>query len=179
MIRITGGKYRGHKILSAIGRTRPTSARVRQALFDILGDISGLSFADLYAGSGVVGIEAISRGASTVEFIEFNPKMAEAITQSIRRLDISGERTRVRKARVNSWASSSTEKFNIIFADPPYMKCVVEEFENILPEILARLSDGGILILQLSNKIEITEIYTDKREFGDDVLYFWEKDLDD
>lgn len=179
MIRITGGKYRGQKIPSATGRTRPTASRLRQALFDILGDISGLRFADLFAGTGAVGIEAASRGAEYVEFVEFNRKMAAAISESLIHLHLPRDAARVLQRRVGNWLTSSEDKFHLIFADPPYMKCVVEEFEKRLQEFLDRLTDRGILILQLSSQIEIEETYTDKREFGDDVLYFWEKGLDD
>ncbi|MGC9314415.1 MAG: 16S rRNA (guanine(966)-N(2))-methyltransferase RsmD [bacterium] len=179
MIRITGGRYCGLRLPSVSGRTRPTSGRARESLFNILGDISGLTFADLYAGSGAVGIEALSRGAEFVEFVESDRKTSGEILENIRRLDIESSSVRVRPMRVESWIAKSEMKFDIIFADPPFIQTFADYFTTVLPKLKSKLTENGILILQTSDKIEICDSWTDKRTFGDEALYFWEKALDD
>lgn len=178
MIRITGGKFRGFTISSVSGRTRPTASRAREALFNILGDISGLTFADLYAGSGAVGIEAASRGAVFVEFVESDRQSAREIEETLRRLDLPPSAARVRPVRVEKWIAKNETKYDLIFADPPYIQTFADYFTEILPKLKTMLTEGGVLILQISTRIKIDDSWTDKRDFGDDALYFWEMAVD-
>jgi len=174
MIRITGGQFRGFQLPSASGRIRPTASRIRQALFDILGDIEGLTFADLFAGSGAVGIEAASRSAAYVEFVESDRKAAKIIYDSLNRLALPPKAARIRHKSVAKWVAEKTEKFDLIFADPPYIQDLADNLKTLLPEILRKLTDGGVFTLQLSSKLNSPDGWSDKRVFGDDILYFWE-----
>lgn len=124
MLRIFGGTYKNRRIISPLGyEVRPSSGMVRQALFNILmGQIEGAHFLDLFAGSGAVGLEALSRGADRVTFVESNRDSLKAIHENIEQLGcndqvqiISGDVLQILKR-----LSSQTVKYDIIFADPPY-----------------------------------------------------------
>jgi len=172
-IRITGGEFKGHKIPTVSGRIRPTAARVRQALFDILGDIEGLSFVDLYAGTGAVGIEAASRGANPVIFVESDKRAARKIAEAVGRLDLPPKVARIRPVSVLRFINNTKTASDIIFADPPYITNKIKELATLLPSIIGHLSPRGFFVLQLSVRITPPSGFNDSRIFGDDVLYFW------
>ena len=100
---------------------RPTQNRVRKAVFDILGDVKGLSFLELFAGSGAVGLEALSRGASGVIFVEGNRDAQVAINSNIQALKLQNCMLMSRGAEETiPFLHKSGRKFDIIFMDPPY-----------------------------------------------------------
>lgn len=103
-------------------RTRPTADRVREAVFDILGslvDISGMRVADLYAGSGAMGIEALSRGAGRVEFVEEDRQAVRTIRENLAALGVKGAHAKVVRGDVLEWTTRSGP-FDLAFMDPPY-----------------------------------------------------------
>ncbi len=169
---ITGGSFKGRRIAFHGGHTRPTSARVRQALFDILGDVGGLHFCDLYAGSGAVGIEAASRGASYIEFVEADRRIARGIVGNLRDLGLAPEDARVRSMRVEDWARRPGEPFDLIFADPPYIDSVMDKLDSIHENIVAHLEPNGVFILQLPKRRMPKGTFSESRRFGDDYLHF-------
>ena len=121
-MRIIAGEWRGRKLAAPEGMaTRPTADRVRETLFNMLasriGSFEGLRVADLYAGSGALGLEALSRGAAFASFVEQDTGAIVAIRANIAALD-AGDRTQV-LARSAS-ALSPSQPFDLIFADPPY-----------------------------------------------------------
>ncbi|WP_030157725.1 16S rRNA (guanine(966)-N(2))-methyltransferase RsmD [Glycomyces sp. NRRL B-16210] len=123
MTRIIAGSLKGRRLATPSGdRTRPTSDRVREALFNSLapgGDLDGLRFADLYAGSGAVGIEALSRGAAAALFVESHAQTAKLLRRNLADLGVTGAEVvcaPVEKALQHAPA----EPFDIVFADPPY-----------------------------------------------------------
>jgi 16S rRNA (guanine966-N2)-methyltransferase len=135
-MRIIGGFYKGRKIKSIAGTvTRPTTDFVREALFNIIGNkVIGSSFLDLFAGTGAVGLEALSRGAESAVFVEKNATACSVIKQNLRDLNI------VEKGKViHSDAKSALKKpalkrgiFDIIFMDPPYHNNQIEATLGIL-----------------------------------------------
>jgi 16S rRNA (guanine(966)-N(2))-methyltransferase RsmD len=148
-MKISAGQYKGRKIGSrkllskGVGGSdvRPTSSKVREAIFDILrNEIEGAYFLDLYAGTGAVGFEALSRGAEKVFFVEADRMRAKAIRDAVSALDVAArtdifsERAEIflRRATRHSWS------FSIVFADPPYAS---DEIGKILPFI----AEYGIL----------------------------------
>ncbi len=148
-MRISGGQLKGRKIelkkIPGKGKNddlRPTSSKVREALFDILrNDISGSSFLDLYAGTGAVGLEALSRGAARTCFVEHDRAAAKEISQYIDKMGL-GAKTEVfteTAERFLKRTEVAEMTFDIIFADPPYRSA---EIDKILPLI----DEGGILI---------------------------------
>ena len=98
-IRITGGTFRGRQIASPLtSKTRPTGAMAREALFNILQNVEGFHVLDLFAGSGCVGIEAVSRGAESVTAVEKNGAQARSLAASYKSLDASGKRCYLRRS---------------------------------------------------------------------------------
>jgi len=175
-IRITGGRFKGRIIPTQKGRTRPTAAVVRQALFNIIGDISNAKFCDLYAGSAAVGIEAASRGAGYIEFVESNARTTKIIENTIAGFDLPRYCVaRVRRLDVKKWVEISTDSFDIIFADPPYLEKPVIELMSLIPKIIAKLKPDGLFALQIGKRFPVPDGFSDSHHFGDDILYFWRK----
>ena len=138
-VRISSGEYKGQKIATPGDKTHPMGERERIALFNMISDyVSGSRVLDAYAGSGALGVEALSRGASEVEFVEKSPTVAKKIRANLRKLDI--------KARVvasDATNFTSNEGFDLILADPPY-----DDFDLPGVEYLSGfLKNGGILVL--------------------------------
>ncbi len=122
-MRIIGGSLRGRRIRAPRGRhTRPTTDRVREAIFNILGDVPcGVHVLDLYAGSGALGFEALSRGADCVTFVERAPDACRTIAGNAAGLGVQ-ERIRIEQGDVHTFLgeSAGSSRFSLVFADPPY-----------------------------------------------------------
>ncbi len=136
-VRIIGGSHRGRTLRAPHGRaTRPTSDRVREALFSILGDVQGLDVLDLYAGSGALGLEALSRGAATATFVEEARSALIALEGNMAALACGDEATIVpgdaRQALKR--IAASKRRFGLAFLDPPY---AAPERAAILADLLA------------------------------------------
>jgi 16S rRNA (guanine966-N2)-methyltransferase len=121
-MRIVAGQWRGRAIEAPLGRaTRPTADRVRETLFSMLtsrlGSFEELRVADLFAGSGALGFEALSRGAASVTFVERDPAATAAIKRNAEKL---GAADRVQVLGSSALALPRSEPFDLIFADPPY-----------------------------------------------------------
>jgi 16S rRNA (guanine(966)-N(2))-methyltransferase RsmD len=141
--RIVAGTHRGRRLHVPAGRdTRPTSDRVREALFSTLEtliDLDGARFADLYAGSGAVGLEALSRGAAHVLLVEADPRAARVARDNVTALSGGGS-VRVVADRVERLLRAAPdEPYDVVFADPPYS--VSDERVN---ELLTALSTGWL-----------------------------------
>ena len=122
MVRIVAGVAGGRRLAVPPHGTRPTSDRVREALFGALGDLTGARFADLYAGSGAVGLEAVSRGAVHVLLVEADPRAGRVIRDNIALLK-AGDVARLAPSRVDSvllGGPGTGGAFGVVFADPPY-----------------------------------------------------------
>ncbi|MCH7699040.1 MAG: 16S rRNA (guanine(966)-N(2))-methyltransferase RsmD [Chloroflexi bacterium] len=120
-MRVVGGVARGRALKSPPAAVRPTSDRVREAIFDAL-EARGAKFdkvLDAFAGSGALGIEALSRGDGNCDFIESNRKAAAVIRENLKLTGLS-ERGRVHQFRVELAPERLTEQYSLIFADPPY-----------------------------------------------------------
>ena len=146
-VRITSGQYKGQKVATPGGKTHPMGEREKIALFNMISDyVVGSRVLDAYAGSGALGIEALSRGASEVEFVEKSPTVAKKIRANLRKFDI--------KARVvasDATNFTSNEGFDLILADPPY-----DDFDLPGVEYLSGfLKNGGIMVLSHPDKAPI------------------------
>lgn len=145
---ITGGIYRGQKIETLKNNdVRPTSSKVRQSLFNMIFSLGhgGGSFLDLFSGSGIMGIEAMSRGFEKSIFIEKNPSTARLIEGNLRKLKISSKPVVTDAIR---FLENTNEHFDVIFADPPYAK--EELFHEVLRIVSSRrlLMEDGLLIVE-------------------------------
>jgi 16S rRNA (guanine966-N2)-methyltransferase len=118
-MRVIAGELGGRRLTSARGiTTRPTAERVREALFSMLGPLEGAQVLDLFAGSGALGIEALSRGAARVTFVERAPSALAALRSNIEALELS-DRSRVLRGDALA-ALQGDDKYDLVFLDPPY-----------------------------------------------------------
>jgi 16S rRNA (guanine966-N2)-methyltransferase len=164
-MRITTGKYRNRKLHMPKG-IRPTQDKVRKAIFDILGDISGLTFLELYAGSGAVGFEALSRGVAELTLVECNSNSVLAIKRNIALLKAPVCKLYYLEAeKAVKLIGLDKKSFDIIFIDPPYYKgwasrqqsaLEVSTVEPLAKKILQTLeaydilSPNGLIVVQHS-----------------------------
>ncbi len=136
-MRVVAGHLRGRRLAAPPGRdTRPTSDRVREALFSIVGPLEGVRVLDLFAGSGALGIEALSRGASSATFIDRDPRAVAVVRRNLEALGLSDAAVQRRDALAFLRAADTT--YDLIFLDPPY---------SCAPRLAAPLSAalGGVL----------------------------------
>jgi 16S rRNA (guanine(966)-N(2))-methyltransferase RsmD len=164
-MRVIGGTYRSRRLIAPRGlATRPTSDRLRETLFNVLAPrIEGAVFADLFAGSGAVGMEALSRGASLVYFVDHAAPAVAAIRDNLAALGIRSG-FRVESSSVSSAVrrlSDSAERCDIVFLDPPY--AASEDYARTLTYIGqlgdSLLSPGGMVIAEHSRKTPLEESY--------------------
>ncbi len=122
-MRIIAGAFKGRRLAPVKGRTRPTAAKVREAVFDILGPaVVGVRVLDLFAGTGALGIEAMSRGAVAAVFVEDHPEAVKALRRNLEDLGLQGQ-TRVWPLPVTAALkklAGQGERFDLAFLDPPY-----------------------------------------------------------
>jgi len=162
-MRITGGQVRGRLLASLRGwNIRPTSDRVREAIFNLIGqDVSGFKVLDLFAGTGCLGIEALSRGASRALFIDNSIQSIKLIKKNLARCGYESLGSVLKKDLTKGLPQKHLlikQKFDLIFLDPPYEK-------RMIPPLLGELSDRDILA---SPSIAVAECF--KTEILPEVL---------
>jgi 16S rRNA (guanine(966)-N(2))-methyltransferase RsmD len=195
-MRIISGKYKG-RLIKMPKSIRPTQGLVRKALFDILGDIQGLSFLELFAGSGAVGIEALSRGAKEVVFAEREKRCCKIIQQNLRYVNqLASEPVSQFNRQTGKQANRQTilnmdsmqaiillfhkkQKFDIIFLDPLYYQEVSKKTLQTL-SVYDILAPNGFIIVQHFKKdilpTTLGELTLFKQAaYGDTVLSFYKK----
>jgi 16S rRNA (guanine966-N2)-methyltransferase len=135
-VRVVAGEFKGRRLAAPRGRrTRPTADRVREAIFSMLGDVSGARVLDLYAGSGALGIEALSRGAESAVFVERDRAALAALERNLEATGAPGE---VRRQDVARFLARQEGTFDLVFCDPPYdgAPAIAATLAAALPEIL-------------------------------------------
>jgi len=176
-MRITGGLYKRRKILCPPGVIRPAMDRMRESLFAILGNLENRSFLDLFSGSGIVGIEAASRGANPVYLVEKDIKKRKTILQNI---SIVTSRIRLMVSSCELYLKKTKEKFDIVYCDPPFS---AKNKHNILESIhqYEILKKDGTAIIHapredtFSERIGTLTLY-DTRKYGHSRLYFFKSE---
>lgn len=153
-MRIIAGERKGHTIYAPKGRdTRPTSDRVRENVFNIVAPwVEGARVLDLYAGSGAMGLEALSRGAGSVVFVDSDADAVRAIERNLEKLWL----TRATVLRVDATTSLGQEaaagrKYDLVLADPPYVMTDYDTLARYLPRVLA---EDGLLVLESASRTE-------------------------
>jgi 16S rRNA (guanine(966)-N(2))-methyltransferase RsmD len=116
-MRITGGILAGRRVAVPEGKIRPAMDRMRESIFATLGDLSGLSFLDIFSGSGIIALEAASRGAAPVEAVEKDPVKRKILLQNV---SLSPVRINCRFMAAELYISRAKTSFDVIFCDPPF-----------------------------------------------------------
>ena len=191
-MRVIAGTFRSRPLLAPAGmETRPTADRLRETLFNVLTNgavnrVAGAAFLDLYAGSGAVGIEALSRGAATVTFVEQGAAALAVLKKNLDNLGIRGAAVKTEKRSVARFLHGAIEKaepgaFGVVFLDPPYE--LLDEYQLSLGLLggdgVGLLSPGGLVVAEHRRKDSLAESYGALRrvrvlEQGDAGLSFYE-----
>jgi 16S rRNA (guanine966-N2)-methyltransferase len=156
-VRIIGGTHRGRRIAAPKGaHTRPTGDRVREALFNLFGPVDGASVLDLYAGSGALGLEALSRGARRCVFVETDGAACRAIRANLEALGLTGGLVTQRDVlAVLRDERSAGRRHELVLLDPPYERW--PELEPRLDELLpAVVAEPGIVVVETDARVEPT-----------------------
>jgi len=185
MTRIVAGALGGRRLAAPTGGgTRPTSDRVREALFstlEALTDIDGCRFADLYAGSGAVGLEAASRGAAQVLLVESQPRPARVIRSNIATLGLDQVCRLVTTSVATVLAAGPGDPYDVIFADPPYALGATE-LAAVTATLVQKgwLAPDGVLVLERATRSgepgPIEGVTAERaRRYGESTLWYFRR----
>jgi 16S rRNA (guanine966-N2)-methyltransferase len=170
---VIAGEWRGRRLQAPAGAaTRPTADRVREALFSILGDrVAGARVLDLFAGSGALGIEALSRGAAEATFVDSAPAAIRAVRAN---LDLVGAQAEVRRADARRFlgsASAAARQYDLVFLDPPYGQTgdLGGALTTALPSVLAH---DAVVVAESDRRgpLELDLPLLDERRYGDTLI---------
>jgi 16S rRNA (guanine966-N2)-methyltransferase len=176
-VRIVGGSLGGRVLRAPHGAaTRPTSEKVREALFNILPAIDG-AVLDLFAGSGAVGIEALSRGAAHATFVDSGKPALAALRANLAALDLTARATIHTGDAVAFAARPPPAPWQLVFVDPPYASDLAVRAVTAIPR--ASLADGAVVVIEHDRRHLPPEemgavTRTDERRYGDTLLSFYE-----
>jgi 16S rRNA (guanine(966)-N(2))-methyltransferase RsmD len=171
-VRVIAGRFGGRRLSAPRGaRTRPTAERVREALFSVLGDLEGARVLDLFAGSGALGIEALSRGAAEATFVDSAPAALRALRDNLSALEIEAD---VRRADARSFLRSARKggrEYDLVFLDPPYRRAaaLASDLDRDLPAVL---SPGARVAVETGRQapLGLSLPLLDERRYGDTLI---------
>ncbi|MBT6993477.1 MAG: 16S rRNA (guanine(966)-N(2))-methyltransferase RsmD [Candidatus Cloacimonetes bacterium] len=157
-MRVISGKFKKRTLVTVKGhRTRPTTDYTKEVMFDILQNVENMQVLDLFAGSGSLGLEALSRGAKFTHFVDFAENAISAMITNFEKFGC-GDDCKIHRRKVSAFLKKCEEKFDLIFLDPPYDKNLLNNtieliFENEL------LTENGVIIAEHSTreKIKLTD----------------------
>jgi 16S rRNA (guanine(966)-N(2))-methyltransferase RsmD len=172
-VRVIAGRYGGRRLTAPPGTdTRPTSDRVREALFSILGArVEGARVLDLFAGSGALGIEALSRGAAEATFVDRAPAAIRALKANLQALEIEAEVVRADALAALRTARAAAREYDLLFLDPPYRHA--ERLAPVLTEAIEGLmAPGGSVVSESDRRapLPLDLPLTDERRYGDTLI---------
>jgi 16S rRNA (guanine966-N2)-methyltransferase len=179
IMKITAGKYKSKQIKTVDTlEVRPTSSKVRESIFNILQNkVSEAIMLDLFAGSGIMGLEALSRGASKVVFVEKNLKIFKLLKENLCNFDVQYDV--LLKDAITALNKLKGSKFDIIFADPPYKLDIIPDVLRMVKEN-SLLAKDGVIIIEHSSKYKFEangfEVIKTK-EYGDTMISFFKVSL--
>lgn len=177
-IRVVGGKYGGRKLQAPdTNRTHPMSERARNALFNSLGqEVEGAHVLDAFAGTGAVGLEALSRGATHVTFIEKDRVAQRILAENIASIGVENTTDIIRTTVVNWIETYKGRQFDLIFADPPYHD---PQFSTVT-RLFDLLKPGGLMVLSHPGRGERPTksgvVVVDDRSYGNAFLTFYRRE---
>ncbi|MFQ5965974.1 MAG: 16S rRNA (guanine(966)-N(2))-methyltransferase RsmD [Acidimicrobiia bacterium] len=176
-MRIIAGKAKRRSLRVPSQDTRPMTARAREGLFSSLGPIEGARVLDLYAGSGSLGLEALSRGARSATFVDRSPDAVDALETNVRELSLGGT---VLASSVGAFLRRSSQTFDLAFVDPPYAESLASVIE-VMSELEPRLAPGATVVVRRRvgedpPKPPSGLHLVSRRRYGDDELFRYQKD---
>jgi 16S rRNA (guanine966-N2)-methyltransferase len=172
-VRVIAGQWRGRRLQAPAGAsTRPTGDRVREALFSILGPrVQDARVLDLFAGSGALGIEALSRGAAEATFVDSAPAAIRAVTANLEAVGAAAEVRRSDARRFLGGASAAARQYDLVFLDPPYR--LTRDLGDVLTAALpAVLAPGATVVAESDRRAPLAlELpLLDERRYGDTLI---------
>ena len=172
-MRVVAGVYGGRKLVAPPGsETRPTSDRVREALFSVLGPcVADARVLDLFAGSGALGIEALSRGAASAVFVDSSRKAITAVRANLEALGIDADVRPIAARAALRAASARREAYDLVFLDPPY-RLAAELGRELSEGLTAVLAPGARVVTESDRRapLQLDIPLTDERRYGDTVI---------
>lgn len=174
-MRVIAGRFGGRRLKAPRGRgTRPTADRVREALFSMLGELEGMAVLDLFAGTGALGIEALSRGAERAVFVERDRDALAALNANLDALGLAEPQAQVRATEALAalrTARKRGETYDLVFVDPPYRRAqgLSEALAQALPDLL---SPGALVVVESARKapVALPLQVTAQRSYGDTTI---------
>jgi 16S rRNA (guanine966-N2)-methyltransferase len=174
-MRVIAGRFGGRRLLAPRGlTTRPTSDRVREALFSMLGDIQGNVVLDLFAGTGALGIEALSRGAKRAVFVERDRAAVQSLRANLATLELPAPEAELRVGDALAAlraARGAGETYDLMFVDPPYKQAreLGSELSVLLPALLA---PGARVVVESDRRVatELPMEIVQQRRYGDTTI---------
>jgi 16S rRNA (guanine966-N2)-methyltransferase len=176
-MRIVGGSLGGRVLRAPPGAaTRPTSEKVREAIFNILPDVAGAHVLDLFAGSGALGIEALSRDAAHVTFVDFGKQPLQIIRGNLEELGLDPRATVVNGEAVAAAARPGPAPWDLVFIDPPY----ASDLAIRAAQALAHLAAGATIVIEHDRRHAPPEhlgslVRSDERRYGDTLVSFYQR----
>ena len=169
-MRVIAGRHKGRRLHAPPG-ARPTSDRVREALFSILGDVGGAEVLDLFAGSGALGIEALSRGAARATFVDDGEAAVRAVRRNLEGLGADADVRRAGAVRFLGGARRAGRQYDLVFLDPPYRLAarLGDALSEALPPVLA---PGATVVAESDRRtpLELDLPMPDERRYGDTLI---------
>ena len=169
-MRIIGGQYKGLNIdTSKITKYRPTQARVRKSIFDVLTPFTYPNVLDLYSGSGILGFESASRGAQSITFVDIDRSAIKLLNRNKNKF--ANNNFQIVKKKSIAYLRNVKENYDLIFADPPYGK---ENYLDLMNICIERLANNGKLVLEMrNNDFFLAEAIT--KNYGETKIIFYTK----
>jgi 16S rRNA (guanine966-N2)-methyltransferase len=174
-MRVVAGRLRGRTLVAPPGRlTRPTSDRVREALFAILGSVEGAGVLDLFAGSGALAIESLSRGAAAATLVDRSGSSVAAIRRNLDALDLDAE---VHREDVRAFLRRTRRdgrQYDLVFVDPPYRRAAGLA-KTLSTAITPVLSEDARVVAESDHRepLELGLAMIDQRRYGDTLINFY------
>lgn len=167
-LRITGGELRGRRLKVPRGDVRPTTERVREAVFSILGELSGARVLDLFCGSGALAVEALSRGAAEATLVDSDPRTAR---DNLEALGLEERARTVRSDASRVLGRAEQRSFDLVLCDPPY-RLADRLAADLDPEICRVLAEGGRVVAETSpdRPLPLTLPLLTERAYGDTLV---------
>lgn len=160
-MRIITGLYKGTSLFTVSGNTtRPTTDFQREVIFSMYQKFNDLRVLDLYAGTGSFGLEALSRKAEWVDFVEFSNKALSALIKNIEKLKC-GDKCHVHRRKVAAFLSTTDKQWDVIFLDPPYQRDLVNDTIRLIKEHNLLTPDGIIIVEHHPKELIAAEFETD------------------